>query len=347
MTRLVVCALGACLVMALCAEAAEKMPATTAGDIGKPSGQIAFIRDKSIWTMDAFGGRQTKICEALNADGRLSWAPDGKRIAFTRSGQVSLQGPDNLGGKHKVYDIFVAYTDSAVTGNTFFWKRLSGDLGSRDPEWSADGRSVIYYKDMNANVVNAELPNYQICITDTIGTEVEILRKDWRNMAEFLKSPSMNASGDIVFEYYVMSAQGGQPGSGFRTLGIAVLNRNNIMVSLDSIARMAAKASGKVSPVWSPDGKWIAYVSNSMQDPGIFVTTPDLSKSYLVFTPPPGTSLNTMSPSFSPNSKWLTFATSDGSIWTCDITGATPTRLTGPGLDWAPTWSKTAASGRP
>jgi Tol biopolymer transport system component len=49
-----------------------------------------------------------------------------------------------------------------------------------------------------------------------------------------------------------------------------------------------------------------------------------------------------MAPSFSPNSKWLTFATTDGSIWTCDITGGNAKRLTGPGLDWAPAWSKTS-----
>jgi len=243
-TRLIACALGVCLALALGAEAADKMPAGVAGDVGKPNGQIAFIRDKSIWTMDAYGGRQTKVCEALNADGRLSWAPDGKRIAFTRSGILSLQGPDNLGGKHKVYDIFIAYTDSANIGNTFFWKRLTTDLGGRDPEWSADGRSIIFYKDMNANSVNAELPNYQVCITDTLGVDVEVLRKDWRNMGEFLKSPSMNAAGDIVFEHFVMSLAGGQPGSGFKTVGIAMMKRTDFMASIDSISRMSAKKRG-------------------------------------------------------------------------------------------------------
>jgi Tol biopolymer transport system component len=77
-----------------------------------------------------------------------------------------------------------------------------------------------------------------------------------------------------------------------------------------------------------------------MNSPGLFIATPDLSERYLVFEPPVGTFVYPTAPSFSPNSKWLTFATSDGSVWTCDITGSNARRLTGPGTDQFPAWSK-------
>ncbi|HEX2897130.1 MAG TPA: hypothetical protein VHP63_03670, partial [candidate division Zixibacteria bacterium] len=112
------------------------------------------------------------------------------------------------------------------------------------------------------------------------------------------------------------------------------------MLSLDSLKARARKNLKKVAPSWSPDGKWIACVYNDMNAPGVYVASPDFKENYVVFVPPVGANLYTMSPSFSPDSKWLTFATTDGSIWITDITGSGARRLSGPGLDTSPSWSK-------
>jgi WD40 repeat protein len=309
--------------------AAQKLPVEKAGEIGQPTGQIAFLRNQNVWLMNADGSQPRLISEVLNADGRLSFSPDNRQILFTRAGQVNYQSPDGFGGKHKVYDLFVAYIDSADNGTTHWWRRVSEDLGSRDAEWLADDR-VIFCKDLNANIVDAALPNYQICFTDTASSEITVLRKDWQTANEFMTYPSLGPNEQIAFiHFYDLQPQ-----------GMAVLSVNDIMISWDSLRVLSKKMPKCMGPAWSPDGKWLAYVGTSMAEPGIFITTPDLKERYLVFEPPPNTYPFSQAPGWSPNSKWLTFATTDGSIWICDIMGNNLKRMTPPGLDRAPVWSK-------
>lgn len=307
----------------------QKLPPEKAGEIGAPTGQIAFVRDGDVWIMRADGSNQMLVSEVTNADGRLSFSPDNKIILFTRSGKVDLRAPDMLGGVHKVYDLFYAYIDSALAGKVNWWRRMTDDLGSRYPEWQPDGE-VLFYKDLNANVVNAVEPNYQICIANDDLSTVQVLRKDWQVSGEFMISPTMNTKGDIAFVHF----------SQLKAVGIAVLNRNDFMVPLDSIRAMSAQNRKCVAPSWSPDGKWLAYISSDMNNAGLFIATPDLKEKYLVWSPGVNVYPNTLAPSWSPDSKWLTFSTSDGSIWVVDITGNNARRLTGPGLDKYPAWSK-------
>ncbi len=325
-----VASFAAALLIAATSFAAEKLPAAKAGSIPPVSGKIAFIRDKNVWVMEASGANKMMVCEATNAEGKLSWSPDGRRIVFTRAGAVELKAPDGTGGKHKVYDLFIAYLDSADAGKTFFWYRLTDDLGSREPEWSADGREIIFTKDLNANQANAILPNYQVCTMDGDGGHFDILRKDFQTMSEFFTSPSMNGKGDIAFVHFYDK----------RPQGTAVLNRLKFMAPLDDVRAQSSRMTSAVGPSWSPDGKWIAYVTNEIKDNGLFICTPDLAERYVVFTPTPNTYLMTHAAGWSPDSKWLTFATSDGSVWISDITGNQPKRISGPGTDSAPAWSK-------
>jgi len=317
------------------AQTVGKLPAEKAGTIGEPTGQIAFSRDKNLWVMNADGSNQYLVFQAGNIDGRLSWSSDNKKILFTRSGLVNLVGPDMLGGKHKVYDIFYASLDSAYANQTLWYYRLTDDMGNRDAECSPDGNRIIFWKDMNANMVNAFKPNYQICIMDSDGSNIEILRKDWTQMEEVLcMTPSMSINDDIAFVAFF----------NLRPEGLVVLHKDSFMVSTDTIKAIASRNKTNVGPSWSPDGKWLAYIPNDQKTNGVYITTRDLKESYLVFEPPQNINVLTFPPSFSPDSKWLTFSTSDGSIWICDIMGNGARRLSGPGQDRLPAWSKAATT---
>ena len=326
------------LFLAVAAQAADKLPAAMAGEIpALPIGKIAFIREGNVWMMDAGGANQEKVTEVVNADGRLSWSPDGKRIAFTRAGLVDLKGPDMLGGTHRVYDVFMAYLDSVYANNRLWWMRITTDVGNRDPEWFHSGDTLLIWKDMEANRVNAVEPNYQPAYVTADDAIITMIRKDWQRMDEFLISPSRSKDGRLAAVYFFRQ----------KPQGMVVLKPDEYMLSEDSLKVRALKYTNRVAPCWSPDDNWIAYVSNNFNEPGLFITTPDQSESYLVFVPPVGTQLYTFAPSWSPDSKWLTFSTTDGSIWVSKITGESARRLTGPGLDKAPSWSKGPVPGPP
>ena len=140
----------------------------------------------------------------------------------------------------------------------------------------------------------------------------------------------MNANGDVAAVY--LNEQ--------RQIGSIVMPAGKYMPEMDSLLTVAESHQGIIAPAWSPDGKWLAYISNDLQKGGLYITTPDFKEKYLVSAPPVGTYMNTFAPSFSPDGKWITFSTTDGSIWIVDITGKGKRRLTGPGPDKAPVWSK-------
>jgi len=310
------------------------MPTEKAGTIGTPTGTIAFIREGSVWTIDIESGLTDEICDVPNGDGRLTWSPDGEKIVFTRSGKATMESPTSgEGGMHKLYDLFFAEVDSAYANNRLWWQRLTDDLGCRDAEWMPGGDSIIFGQDLNARWADPVSPNYQICTMPASGGEITILRKDYANATdEFLIKPSVNSRGQLAAVYFAKMKQ----------VGLVVLGPDDYMLDFGSIGMMAKGNYQQVAPSWSHDGTWLAYVSANSDDGGLYIANADLSERYKVYSPTTGQFVYPYAPSFSPDDKWLTFSTTDGSIWICDITGNGARRLAGPGLNRAPAWAPAA-----
>ena len=304
---------------------------TAADNIPEPTGTIAFVQDGSVFTINLESGLTDKICDVPNGDGRLAWSADGKKIFFTRAGKVNVESPTTgEGGYHRLYDLFYAEVDSAYHNNRQWWRRLTNTLGCRDAEVSEDGTTVVFWQDLNARLASPGEPNYQVCTMPIEGGDITILRKDHANPAgEYLMKPTMNAKGQLAAVYFTEMKQ----------VGIVVLEPDQYTAAMSTIKTMAMENYKLVAPNWSHDGTKLAYVSSHTDDGGLYLANGDMSEPFKVFAPPPGVYVMPFAASFSPDDKWLTFSTDDGSVWICNVTGGGARRLNGPGRNRAPAWS--------
>jgi TolB protein len=306
-----------------------KLPAEKAGKIGVPLGKIAFIRDKNLMVMDWDGRSQQELVTVGNADGKLSWAPDGKRVVFVRKGKFNYQSPDNMGGYRTLFDVFIGYLDSAAT-NTGFWRRISFNMGSRHPEWSADGSRIYITSDQNSHLVDSPGPEYRTTIIDTIGNVISTHGEYPKGSKTFEIMPTF---GPNNYYAYVLVKD-------FNSVGVFISPLDTKSMTSEEKKQKIKSIPGGYAPAWSPDGNWIAYMTKELSNQGIYITRPDRSETYLVYRPTVGLDLQTYPLSWSPDSQWLTFATKDGAVWIINIIGDGLKQVVGPGMNSAPAWSK-------
>jgi Tol biopolymer transport system component len=296
----------------------------------KKGSTIAFIRSGDNWLMESDGSNQRPFIAGIgNAFGRMSWSPDNKKLAFVRRGDISLRYPDGGGGQHKLYDLFYAYTDS--TNN--FWEEITETMGGQSPEFSRDGSRILFVHDRNANMVNATMPKWRLSFYDTKSFLLRDLELE--PSSEVLCSvPTMSPEIMKQVAFVVTMLRDKQPSP----IGIAIASMTEFPIKDDDLIARAQKMAGGTLPSWSPDGQWIAYVSNDIKNQGLLIIKPDLTGQKVLWTPPEGMGLSATPPAWSPDSKMLLFATQNGSIYKISIAGGDAVRLSGPGNDGSPAW---------
>jgi len=303
--------------------------------------KIAFVRDKNIFLMKGDGSEQRSWRSLGNVLGRLAWSPDGKQLAFSRQGECQYQLPDGGGGGRHIYDLFRAEVDSTREG---YWRWITWNHGSRGPEWSPDGKYILYTRDLNANQVDAELPDYQIEYSRPDGSDVRRLTRVDAKPGECQgMEPTWSPDGTrIAFVYSKRKAPAGNEGGGspLQSVGLVIAPATGITASEVELEAQAKRFPDVSTPSWSPDGQWIAYVSKSAADGGIYLLSPDGETKKCIFVKTDRLTPIQGPVSWSPDSRWLAFASTDGFIYIMDNEGKqSPQRITSGGNDYLPAFS--------
>ena len=283
--------------------------------------QIVFMSQRDgnpeIYVMTTDGGNLRRLTNNSDKDFSPSWSPDGKRIAFIsdRDGHVHA--------RHgwSTYEIYLMNADGSNPQNL-----TNNPSSDRDPSWSPDGKRIVFSSARD----NDNPQNSEIYVMAADGSDPQRLTEN----IDDDRDPSWSPDGErIVFsasreghvenkfgitaEIYIMDADGGNE------------------------KRLTDNRNNDWDPVWSPDGKRIAFASDrkgDLEDFNIYVMDADGGNQQKL------TNHRTWdgSPSWSPDSQRIVFNSNrDGKseIYVMDADGGNLQNLTNhPDSDANPAW---------
>ncbi|WP_265867295.1 protein kinase [Streptomyces sp. SKN60] len=199
---------------------------------------FAFTRRNSegtaVWTAKADGSGARRITSI--AGGRVSWSPDGTRLAVLRVSD----------GVQQLYEVTVA--DRSVRRLTHSATRVE------DPAWSPDGRSI-------AICLEAGPGNMQIHLVDPSAPESE--PRQVTRLPHTALDPVWSPDGK-TFAYTAGTEQ--SPAKGDIRL---------VSVDGTGDRPLVTTSAHEMDPAWSADGRWVAFVRGPYATPAIYAVRAD------------------------------------------------------------------------
>ena len=202
---------------------------TWSGDGSKVAYVVGPTYHGKIKIMDADGKNAHLLFDDARSQRTPQWSPDGKQIAF------SMAMDDNFN-----YDLFVINVDGSGLTNL-----TSSPIFEADPAWSPDGKKLAY-----VIAVPGQYPNLCVMNADGSDQQTDILHRTL-NVAVY---PSWSHDGkQITFgapddNGQIQIAQVNSDGTG-----------NTVLTHGPQPHSYAA---------WSPDGQYLAYVSDPGEEAG-------------------------------------------------------------------------------
>ncbi|WP_190344801.1 protein kinase domain-containing protein [Streptomyces venezuelae] len=188
----------------------------------------------SVWAARADGSAEYRI--AAIAGGRVSWSPDGKRLAV-------------LSVRNGVQQLFVI---TLATGSAR--QLTTGSTPVEDPAWSPDGRQI-------AVSLQAGRDNWQIHLVDP-----EAPGSAPRQVTR-LPHPALDPvwSPDGRTFAYTAGTYGTSTQGDIRLVGSDGGNDRALV----------STGHHEMDPSWSPDGSWLAFVRGPYEEPAIWAVRAD------------------------------------------------------------------------
>ena len=151
--------------------------------------QIAFMRDHSIWVMQADGSDQHQVTSGC-CDSAPSWSPDGTRLVFesSRTGQWQIYVLDLAAGEPATQlteasganrwpdwspdGNRIVFVTGRRANNSDLWLMnadgsnevalTDGASGDKDPQWSPDGQRIVYSQDLKVAIIDPDGADHQV-----------------------------------------------------------------------------------------------------------------------------------------------------------------------------------------
>jgi Tol biopolymer transport system component len=228
---------------------AAQFSVSKTGTLAYVSGATGELERQISW-LDR-SGIHTALRSTPTSWGNLQFAPDGRRLAA------------DIGGAGNQRDIWIINGESS-TRLTF------GGSDNFRPVWTDDGEGILFVSNRGSNRIR----NIYWQRADGSGEPVALTSGDtskdafsWHPTGRFLAftEASSGSRGDIS----VMEIAG-TVGTGFRA-GL--------------VTSFVKTAADELRPAFSPDGKWLAYVSDESGRPEVYVRPfPDAGGKWLVST---------------------------------------------------------------
>ena len=233
-----------------------------------------------IWTMDADGSNRKNLTNVKSGGCRsAAWSPDGKRIAFMRDDPAGLYvigadgskqqrlstkghrdktpawSPDGkrllftdfrkAGNEGAAFDVYMVNSDGANQ------KRIVENAS--DACWSADGKTVIF--------VGSRRGHRRLCRIDPEGGNETILTDGQAEESCPVRSPHGPGIAYLATDT-----------NGKVSLCVLDIERKH--------SRQLANIEGEPrrSPSWSPDGKWLVFVSGATGKEAVWIVDADGKK---------------------------------------------------------------------
>ncbi len=255
------------------------------------NGLLVFQRGdgkaSDLFTMRPDGTHVRRLTETATWEEKPEWSPDGRRVAFARSAPsgdpteiatIAADGSDlrvltsfgssssaptwSPNGRIAYFTLRdFAHAKGIPPAELYSMKadgtqqrRLTDDRQIQtDPEWSPDGRTIAFSQwravshqpgvfDIGLGLMNSNGSNMRSLLAPS--AKRDIATQSW--------SPDGKR---IVFELISASPSGREPGS--RQSDIAVINADGT-----GFHQLTHTAAAECEPVWSPDGKMIAFASD-------------------------------------------------------------------------------------
>jgi Tol biopolymer transport system component len=294
---------------------------------------LGALRPWFIVMMNADGSGKTTVERST----QFSWSPDSTRLALTVSPGTGA-GPS--AGIHVI--------EAGKPGLT----RLTTTRGDMQPAWSPDGRRIAYMSPVRVPPPPG-LPDGPSLIDSR---EIFVMNADGSDARRLVgvdqqASPSPNAplrwspDGSKLLYYSVrevcdlveeLGDVGDKPGC---IKASSVAETYVVDVATGALTRVSIDTGVAPWPVWSPDGKRIAFTSSREGNDDVYVMNPDGSNVKRLTNHPEGDQW----PSWSPDGKRIAFQSYRDGNWEIYVMNADGSKQTNvsrnAAADWEPAWS--------